>query len=57
MSTNKTSGKKASKNKVPTKEYTLIKPTSISGVLMPVGHKVKLSEEGEADFRRKNRIN
>ena len=56
MSINKTSEKKASKSKVPTKEYALIKPTSISGVLRPVGYKVKLSVNGALDFRSKNRI-
>lgn len=57
MNTNKTSKKKAGKSKVPTKEYALIKATSLSGILRPVGHKVKLSKEGALDFRSKNRIN
>jgi len=41
---------------VPTKEFTLIQETSISGVIRPKGYKVKLSEAGEESFRKKNRI-
>lgn len=52
MSTNKSS----KKSKVPTKDFALIKETSISGVLRPVGYKVKLTKEGEKDFRKKKRI-
>ncbi len=52
MSINKSS----KKSKFPTNEFTLIKETSISGVLRPKGFKVKLTEEGEKDFRKKNRI-
>ena len=52
MSNNKNS----KKSKVSTKDFALIKATSINGVLQPIGFKVKLSEEGEADFRKKNRI-
>lgn len=48
--------KKIQKSKIPTKEFALIKETSISGVLRPVGYKVKLTKEGEEDFRKKNRI-
>lgn len=52
MSTNKNS----KKSKVPTKEFPLIKETSISGVIRPKGFKVKLTKDGEKDFRKKNRI-
>jgi len=52
MSTNRSS----KKSKFPTKEFRLIKETSIGGVIRPKGFKVKLTKESEIDFRKKNRI-
>ena len=52
MSTNKTS----KRSKFPTKEFALIKETHLNGVLQPIGFKVKLTKDGELDFRKKNRI-
>lgn len=53
MSTNKNS----KKIKLPsTREFTLIKATSINGKLKPVGYKVSLTKESEIVFRKKNRI-
>ena len=47
---------KATKKSPPTKEYPLIKEVRTSKGVKPVGFKAKLTKEGAAHYRFKNRI-